>query len=124
MSKTTTILLRVSPKEKADYEAAARADGLKLSAWIRRQCNREPEGGESPAELPPSRSVRVVVDGEPTVAPKMVETANEKWPGYGPDEKPKKCADGLRPPCSRCLRFGYTYERRNMNCPDCGREVE
>ena len=42
----------------------------------------------------------------------------------GPDEKPEESVRTVcGPPCSRCLRFGYTYERRNMNCPDCGREV-
>ncbi len=69
MSRTTSYLLRLEPREKAELEAAAEAEDLTLSAWIRKALWRELAGvaateGEAPSmsvgSVPLARSSSVV----------------------------------------------------------------
>lgn len=42
MEKTEQTTIRMTKAEREAWEAAARADGRTLSAWIARRCNGEP----------------------------------------------------------------------------------
>lgn len=42
MEKTAQTTIRMTEAEREAWEAAARADGRTLSAWILRRCNGEP----------------------------------------------------------------------------------
>jgi len=67
MEKTAQTTVRMTEAEREAWEAAARADGRTLSAWIVRRCNDEPTMApvlpalreEPPAARVRSRSVRV-----------------------------------------------------------------
>jgi hypothetical protein len=50
MEKTAQTTIRMTEAEREAWEAAARADGRTLSAWIVRRCNGEPT---TAPELPP-----------------------------------------------------------------------
>jgi hypothetical protein len=50
MEKTAQTTIRMTEAEREAWEAAARADGRTLSAWIARRCNGEPT---TAPELPP-----------------------------------------------------------------------
>lgn len=55
MEKTAQTTIRMTEAEREAWEAAARADGRKLSAWIVRRCNGEPT---TAPVLPAPREVR------------------------------------------------------------------
>ncbi len=96
--------LFVDPAERALWEAAARADGRSLSAWLRCLANRavapwrlvESEDGE----LIP----RQVVEPEPDPVVEHVKLSD-----MPPVPKPK----GNPPLCGRCSRVGQP------SCPEC-----
>jgi hypothetical protein len=55
MEKTAQTTIRMTEAEREAWEAAARADGRTLSAWIVRRCNGQPT---TAPELPPPASAK------------------------------------------------------------------
>lgn len=51
--KTKTLLLRLSEEELAGWKARAKASGLKVSEWVRRQANRDVTVPLEEAEVDP-----------------------------------------------------------------------
>ncbi len=73
--RTTTILLRVTPQDKAEIQAAARAVGLSLSTFVRWKCLAahepvEPATGEVQQEHVVERVVTPKVSAKSRLCPR------------------------------------------------------